>query len=198
MKYAADVRDNIARRLTIQLLEIIAEKPNMTATEILQRAQERGMMLAPLLSVNMRFLGMQTEREIELLELAGVLPPRPAILINNNKPLRVRFESPASNLMQQQDVRKLSEYAQAVAVVAQVSPETAQGLAAELNPMRLNEYLKDALGIDNTLFYTAEEKQANAEAQQAQQASMMAMQGAPQLAQAQKYLAEADQIRSGL
>ncbi len=58
------------------LFQILADEPNMTATEALIRAQEKGELIAPAAGRQQsEFLGPLIHREIDLLSAAGQLPP---------------------------------------------------------------------------------------------------------------------------
>ena len=51
----------------------------MTATEVLQRAQEKGYLLAPIIDsrIQSELFGPMITREIDILDRAGQLPPMP-------------------------------------------------------------------------------------------------------------------------
>jgi hypothetical protein len=62
----------------ISLFQILVETPTMTATEVLERAREKGMLLAPTAGrLQSEWLGPMIEREIILLARQGLLPPCP-------------------------------------------------------------------------------------------------------------------------
>lgn len=79
----------------VTLFQILVENPQMTATEAMLRAQEKGQLLAPTMGRNQsEFLGPIIEREIEILDAAGMLPPKPPILEAYGEGLEVEYVSP--------------------------------------------------------------------------------------------------------
>ncbi|MCH7908720.1 MAG: hypothetical protein IIB38_03790, partial [Candidatus Hydrogenedentes bacterium] len=66
----------------IDLFEILLDTPQMTATEFLGRAQEKGILLNPIIGRQMsEALGPLVEREIDILAQAGKLPELPPELV---------------------------------------------------------------------------------------------------------------------
>jgi hypothetical protein len=84
----------------ITLFQILVDTPQMTATEVLERAREKGMLLAPTAGrLQAEFLGPMIEREIEVLaRQPGVLPPMPAILRDAVAEYRIEYDSPMSRM----------------------------------------------------------------------------------------------------
>lgn len=67
----------------------------MTATEVLERAQEKGMLLGPLMGRQQsEFLGPIIEREIDILAERGELPEMPDALIEAGGEYKIEYESP--------------------------------------------------------------------------------------------------------
>jgi hypothetical protein len=84
----------------ISLFEILVEdRKEMTATEVLERAREKGMLLAPTAGrIESEFLGPLIEREIDLLQQQGLMPPMPAILQQANAEYKIEYDSPMSRM----------------------------------------------------------------------------------------------------
>jgi hypothetical protein len=79
----------------VTLFQILVDNPQMTATEAMLRAQEKGQLLAPTMGRNQsEFLGPLIEREIEIADAAGMLPPKPPILEAYGEGLEVEYVSP--------------------------------------------------------------------------------------------------------
>ena len=65
----------------ISLFQILVENPQMTATEVMERMKEKGMLLAPTAGRGEEeLLGPMTDRELDVLSSQGLLPEMPAIL----------------------------------------------------------------------------------------------------------------------
>jgi hypothetical protein len=77
----AEGRAIINDSFLVTLFQILIDSPQMTATEVLQRAQEKGALLSPTMGRQQsEFLGPTIERELDVLAQQGMIPPMPAIL----------------------------------------------------------------------------------------------------------------------
>jgi hypothetical protein len=83
----------------ISLFQILIETPQMTATEVLERAREKGMLLAPTAGrLQSEFLGPLVEREIALLARQGLMPPMPPILQDAAAEYKIEYDNPMSRM----------------------------------------------------------------------------------------------------
>jgi hypothetical protein len=85
----------------ITLFQILVETPQMTATEVLERAREKGMLLAPTAGrIQAEFLGPLAERDLDLLARQGLLPTPPAILrdAQEGAEYKLEYDSPMSRM----------------------------------------------------------------------------------------------------
>jgi hypothetical protein len=84
----------------ITLFEILVQdRTQMTATEVMERAREKGMLLAPTAGrIESEFLGPLITREIDLLAQQGLIPPMPPILMQAEAEYRVEYDSPMSRM----------------------------------------------------------------------------------------------------
>ncbi len=83
----------------VTLFQILVDTPQMTATEVLERAREKGMLLAPTAGrLSAEFLGPLIEREIDLLARQGLLPPMPQILQQVAAEYRIEYDNPLSRM----------------------------------------------------------------------------------------------------
>lgn len=81
------------------LFQILIDTPQMTATEVLERAREKGMLLAPTAGrLQSEFLGPLIEREIDLLARQGLMPQMPQILIDATVEYRIEYDNPMSRM----------------------------------------------------------------------------------------------------
>lgn len=81
----------------VTLFQILVETPAMTATEVLERTREKGMLLAPTMGRQQsEMLGPMIERELDLLVKQGVLPEMPPALIEAEGEYEVQYDSPLS------------------------------------------------------------------------------------------------------
>jgi len=83
----------------VTLFQILVDTPTMTATEVLERAREKGMLLAPTAGrLQAEFLGPLIEREIDLLARQGLMPKMPQILIDAEVEYRIEYDNPMSRM----------------------------------------------------------------------------------------------------
>jgi hypothetical protein len=88
-------RAHINDAFLVTLFQILTENPQMTATEVIERTREKGMLLAPAMSrIQSEGLGPQIEREIDLLSMQGLLPPQPEVLREAAGEFRIEYDSP--------------------------------------------------------------------------------------------------------
>jgi hypothetical protein len=90
-------RADISAAFLVELFQILQDTPRMTATEVLERAREKGMLLAPTIGRQQsEYLGPLIEREVDLLAQQGLLPPPPPALREAKGEYEVMYDSPLS------------------------------------------------------------------------------------------------------
>lgn len=122
-----DERRIINDAFLITLFQILIETPQMTATEVLERAREKGMLVAPTVGRQQaEYHGPGIEREVDLLEQQGMLPPAPPELIEAGGGYRVEYDSPLSRMMRAEGasgfMRSLDTALQLIQVTQDPSP----------------------------------------------------------------------------
>jgi len=81
----------------VSLFQILVDTPAMTATEVLERAREKGALLSPTMGRQQsEALGPMIEREIDLLAEQGKLPPMPPLLVEAGAEFEIMYDSPLS------------------------------------------------------------------------------------------------------
>jgi hypothetical protein len=81
----------------LTLFQILVETPQMTATEVLERTREKGILLSPTMGRQQsEFLGPLIEREIDVLAQQGLLPPMPQFLKDAGGEYKIEYDSPLS------------------------------------------------------------------------------------------------------
>ncbi len=92
-----DERDLINDTFLISLFQILTENPEMTATEVLERTREKGILLAPTIGrQKSEYLGPMIERELDVLSSQGRLPQMPKLLAQQKGEYKVYYDSPIS------------------------------------------------------------------------------------------------------
>lgn len=90
----------------VTLFQILTETPTMTATEVVERTNEKGILLAPTVGRQQsEYLGPLIDRELALLaSFPGVLPPMPPALREARGEYNPYFTSPLSRAQRAQEV----------------------------------------------------------------------------------------------
>lgn len=90
-----DERKLIKDSFLVSLFDILTESPEMTATQVLERVKEKGILLAPTVGrQDSEYLGPMVIREIDLLKDQGLLPPQPKMLASTKGNYKIVFDSP--------------------------------------------------------------------------------------------------------
>lgn len=89
----------------VSLFQILNETPQMTATEVIERTNEKGILLAPTIGRQQgEYLGPLIDREIDLLSDMGLLPPMPPQLRERRGEYQAVYTSPLSRAQRAQEV----------------------------------------------------------------------------------------------
>lgn len=156
----------------ITLFQILIDTPQMTATEVLERAREKGMLLAPTAGrLQAEFLGPLIEREITLLGRQGLMPRMPQILVDAAVEYRVEYDSPMSRM---QRAEKAAGFMRALDVAANYAKMT--GDVEALDHFNFDAAMPEILDIQGSpIAWTRSEeeiaarREARAKAQEAAQ-----------------------------
>lgn len=103
-----DERSIINDAFLVTLFQILVESPQMTATEVMERTREKGILLAPTIGRQQdEYLGPMIERELDLLNRQGLLPPMPEALLEAGGEYRVIYDSPLSKTQRAEEAAGL-------------------------------------------------------------------------------------------
>jgi hypothetical protein len=92
----------------VSLFQILVENPQMSATEVLERSKEKGMLLAPTIGrQHTEKLGPTIEREIDILSKQGKLPPMPPELREAKGDYKIEYDSPISRAQRSEEAAGL-------------------------------------------------------------------------------------------
>jgi Bacteriophage head to tail connecting protein len=88
----------------VSLFQIMVDSPQMTATEVIERVNEKGILLAPTVGrQESERLGPQIDRELDVLASQGLLPPMPPRLREAGGSYSVVYTSPLSKAAKAQE-----------------------------------------------------------------------------------------------
>lgn len=95
-----DERFAINDAFLVTLFQILVETPQMTATEVLERAREKGALLSPTMGrFQSESIGPMVEREFDLLMYQGLIPPPPPALLEAGPQYMVEYDAPLNRAM---------------------------------------------------------------------------------------------------
>ena len=146
----------------------------MTATEVLQRNEEKMRLLGPVLGrLQSEFLQPLISRSFALLLRNGFLPPAPEQL--QGQDIEIEYVSPLAKAQKLTDLQSMLRGVEVMMQVAEIAP-----VMDYLDTDRLVKYLFEVTGIPARVIRSDEEvaqmrrqQQQAAQAQQAQQQEMM-------------------------
>jgi len=88
----------------VTLFQILEETPQMTATEVIERTNEKGILLAPTMGrQDSEYLGPMTDRELDVLANLRLLPPMPPELLEARGKYKVVYTSPLARAARAQE-----------------------------------------------------------------------------------------------
>lgn len=95
-----DERYAINDAFLVTLFQILTETPQMTATEVLERAREKGALLSPTMGrFQAESLGPMIEREFDLLMWQDLIPPPPPELQEAGGMYKIEYDAPLNRAM---------------------------------------------------------------------------------------------------
>lgn len=107
----------------VTLFQILSETPEMTATEVLERSKEKGILLAPTVGRQQsEYLSPMIERELDVLAAQALLPPMPPAMIEARGEYRIEYDSPMTRAQRAEEAAgtmRTVEYALNVVNVTQ-------------------------------------------------------------------------------
>jgi len=103
-----DERIVINDAFLITIFQILTETPAMSATEVLERTKEKGILLAPTIGRQQsEYLGPMIEREIDVLVEQRLLPPMPQVLKEAGGEFQIVYDSPLSRAQRAEEAAGL-------------------------------------------------------------------------------------------
>lgn len=191
LEMANQRRESINRAFLITLFQILVETPQMTATEAMLRAQEKGALLAPTIGRQQsEFLGPLITRELDILQAAGAMPEAPEALRNRGGYLEIVYDSPLTRAQKAEEGVGIMRTLEALAPLANID----QSVLGVVNAERTFRRLADINGAPADMLNTPDEMAAKQEQQEQMAQAAQLLEAAPVAAQTAKTLAETGAI----
>lgn len=170
---------------------LVEEQRQMTATEVMQRAAERGALLGPPMGrIQTEFLGPLIHREIDILSNAGVFPPPPQELVDAGGEYEIEYTSELSRMQKAGDGVAIARTLEQLSPIAQLDPSVFDDYDLKAMARKLGE----VNGLPAECYKSEEEKQATQDAKAQQQQAAMLLEAAPIAGKTAKDLAQAQSI----
>lgn len=173
------------------LFQILVDKPNITATEAMLRAQEKGQLIGPTgARIESEFLNSVIMRELDILAMNGQLPEMPEQLMERGGLYEIEYDSPLSRARESEGGVAVLRTFEQLAPLAQIDPNAFK----RFNSDAISKELARLNGMPAKLLYTDEEMEEidAATAQQNQVQQLLA--AAPVAAGAAKDIAQAQSL----
>jgi hypothetical protein len=176
----------------VSLFQILTETPQMTATEVIERTNEKGILIAPTVGRQQsEYLGPMIHRELDLLARMRKLPPMPPIIREARGDYGVVYTSPLARAQKAQDAAGFMRTMQTAIEVVNVTQDP-----SILDPLNMDVAIREIAAIqgvperwmndDRTI---AQKRKSRAEAQ-ARQEQIQALPAQAAMLKAQKTVAE--------
>ncbi len=186
-------RKNIREAFLVNLFEVLLERPRMTATEVLQRANDKAALLAPTVGrQESETLGPLIERELDLAAQDAALPEPPAGLEEGFE-LEVIYESPLAKAALAEEGLAILQTMESLTLLGQVDQGVYDRFDLDSAALRLSEIN----GMAADLLRPEEEVEARREQRAQQQAAAAAVEAAPAAGGLIRDLAGASQTAEG-
>jgi len=184
-------RKTINDAFLVTLFQILVDAPQMTATEAMLRAQEKGSLLAPTMGRQQsEFLGPLIERELDILGRAGALPEMPDVLKQAGGMVEIEYVSPLNRAQRADEGVAIMNTLQAIAPLAQIDPK----VMMIFDPEQVARELADINGVPAKVLRSPEDiKAMDDQAAQAAQAQQL-LAAAPVASGVVKDLAQAQSL----
>lgn len=96
----------------------------MTATEVLERTREKGILLAPTIGRQQsEYLGPMIDREIDILSQQGLIPPMPQALREAKGEYKIIYDSPLSRAQKAEEASGVMRTVQSCLEVTNVTQD---------------------------------------------------------------------------
>jgi len=179
----------------VSLFQILVETPDrMTATQVLERAQEKGQLLAPTVGQQHDYLGHVINREIDILARQKLIPPLPDELREAQGEYTIQYDNPVTRSSRAGEVAGLFRMLESVLPVINITgdPAPLDHVDWDVATREIAEISSVPVRWLKTIDQVSEIRQGRAEQQQ----QAMAAQAAP--GQAALIRAAADAKTKGL
>lgn len=189
-----EVRKVINDALFVTLFNILKDSPEITATQAMLEAQEKGQLLFPEVGrIQNELLGPLTERELEILAHSGQLPPMPPALMQyyqNGGEHHIEYQSPLNQAQRAGEGVSILNTIQAITPLMQIDPTVINVFDLDI----MARTLAESNGVPASIIRSKEDVAAIKQQQATDQQTQQLLQAAPVAASAAKDFAQASAL----
>lgn len=173
-----DERVIIQDAFLVNLFQILQENPSMTATQVIEIVNQKGILLAPTVGRQQsEYLGPTIDRELDVLAAAGMLPPMPPVLEEAQGEYNVVYTSPMSRAMRAQEVAGFGRTMEIVTGIVNITQDPSP--LDNFNMDVASRETADIQAVPETWMASPDEVQAKREQRQQQMDQQAEIQAAP-------------------
>lgn len=174
----------------VSLFQILVQEPQMTATEVQYRQQEKGELLAPTMGRQQsELLSQIIERELDILSMAKQLPPMPQELIDIGGIVNIHFDAPLNKIMRSNEAAAILQSLQTASGLAQFDPSVIK----MFDMQKVMRDLCDIWGVPQKVMFDDEQIQQMQQTSAQQAQLQQILQAAPVVSESAKNIAQAQQ-----
>jgi hypothetical protein len=187
-------REIINEAFLLNLFQILVDQPSMTATEVLQRAQEKGQLISPLMMrQESDFLNPTIENELSYYEDYGIFQDdgvlaMPQSIKDAGGLFSIKYTSPMANLARAEEALSTEKLLQSMLPLAQFDPN----IVGRFDFKEYGDVMRRSYGAPAKIFKTDDVLAAELEQKRQQEELAMLAQAAPSIAGSIKDIAQAE------
>jgi hypothetical protein len=168
LDFIENIRARIREHFFVDQLQLINQR-DMTATEVMQRTDERLRFLGPIIGrMNNELLKPIVDRVFDILMRRGKFPPMPAVL-RDVKDLQIVYTSQIAKAQRTGEANVLNKVLQAAAPIIQSQPDTMDNF----NGDNVIKHFAKLYGLPEEMLSSSEEVEGQRKARAEQQKQMM-------------------------
>lgn len=174
------MRQSINDAFLVSLYQVLVERPDMTATEVLMRAQEKGQLTTPAVGrIQSDLLGPQVTREVNLVLRSGRMAPPPVQFAQRRGRYKILYQSEATRLQRSEELQNIQRALQALVPFAATNPSL---LDQVFKPFEIAKLAAEVYSLPQRILMSDEERQEVMERQAQAAAEQDAMEHGPSIA----------------
>lgn len=185
------LKSQIEQAFFIDQLRLAEKRPEMTATEVMQRSEENMRFLSPIIGrQRYEFADPFINRVYQIVEKRGMLPEMPPMLADaiasGKKNIQIRYTSPLARAQKSNEADSFIRMLQTVSPILEMQPETMQNIDGDAAVRLMSNYF----GVHHLILKDWKDVLAMREQMSAMQEQQMALEQGQMASQIQKNIGQ--------